>query len=72
MRKRGETKQMMLRLLEQKPMTVLQLMLELNISASTARKHLKALSIQGKVKTCRNYEEAFERSRRTAHIWEVT
>jgi len=71
LRPKGETKRLMLQLLEQKPMTVLQLMLELDVGASTTRRQLKNLNNQGLVQICGRYRDAFEKSRRIAHLWKA-
>jgi hypothetical protein len=42
-RAKGETRKLVLKSLEMKPKTVLELMLELNTNASTMRRHLKQL-----------------------------
>jgi len=68
-RSRGETRKLILQSLQEKPKTVLQLMLELNISSSTTRKQLRNLNTQGLVKICGKQQNAFQRSRRTAHLW---
>jgi len=71
-RARGETRKLILQSLQEKPKTVLQLMLELNISSSTVRKQLRNLNTQGLVKICGKQQNAFQRSRRTAHLWIAT
>jgi DNA-binding transcriptional ArsR family regulator len=72
LRATGGTKKLMLQLLRQKPMTVLQLMLRLGVGASTTRRQLRNLRKQGLVEISGRYQEAFERSRRTAHLWKAT
>lgn len=71
-RARGETRKLILQSLQEKPKTVLQLMLELNISSSTVRKQLRDLYTQGLVEICGKQQDAFQRSRRTAHLWIAT
>jgi Fic family protein len=70
-RARGETQKLILQSSREKPKTVLQLMLELNISGSTARKQLRTLNNIGLVKKCGKYEHAFQKSRRTADLWKA-
>lgn len=71
-RARGETRKLILQSLQEKQKTVLQLMLELNISSSTVRKQLRDLSTQGLVEICGKQQDAFQRSRRTANLWITT
>jgi predicted transcriptional regulator len=71
-RKRGETKSLILQSLSKKPKTVLQLMLELNTNASTMRKHLKELHRQKLVKIVGKDKGAFQKSLRTANLWSTT
>lgn len=72
LRRKGETKRLILESLNRKPKTVLDLILELSISGSTARKHLNILKQQHLVKVCGYNRKAFQRSRRTAHLWVAT
>jgi hypothetical protein len=72
LRRRGETKELLLRSLNEKPKTVLDLMLELGISGSTVRKQLNMLKRQQLVRIYGYNRKAFERSRRTAHLWATT
>jgi DNA-binding transcriptional ArsR family regulator len=71
-RARGETRKMILQSLKEKPKTVLQLMLELDIGGSTVRKHLKKLKREGLVEVYGRYKNAFQKSRRTAKLWTAT
>jgi len=71
-RARGETRKLVLQSLQEKPKTVLQLMLELNISSSTVRKQLRNLNTQGLVETCGKQQNASQKSRRTAKLWIAT
>jgi predicted transcriptional regulator len=71
-RARGETRTLILQSLATKPKTVLQLMLELNTNASTMRRHLKELHRQGLVKIVGKDKGAFQKSLRTANLWQVT
>ena len=71
-RGREETRKLILQSLEKEPKTVLQLMLEFGIGASTTRKHLKKLRSQGLTEIYGRYEEAFQKSRRTANLWTAT
>jgi DNA-binding transcriptional ArsR family regulator len=71
LRATGGTKKLMLQLLRQKSMTVLQLMLRLGVGASTTRRQLRNLRKQGLVEISGRYQEAFERSRRTAYLWKA-
>jgi DNA-binding transcriptional ArsR family regulator len=66
---RGETRTLILESLAREPKTVLQLMLELNTSASTMRRHLKELNRRGLVKIVGKNTVAFQKSLRTAHLW---
>jgi DNA-binding transcriptional ArsR family regulator len=72
LRPTGETKKLVLHLLRHKPMTVLQLMLRLGVGASTTRRQLRNLKRQGLVEISGRYQEAFEKSRRTAYLWTAT
>jgi len=72
LRARGETRKLILQLLREKPKTVLQLMLELGVSGSTVRKQLKQLNRQGLVRIHGRYQNAFQKSRRTAYLWKST
>jgi hypothetical protein len=72
LRRRGETKELLLRSLNEKPKTVLDLMLELGSSGSTVRKQLNMLKRQHLVRICGHNMKAFERSRRTAYLWVTT
>lgn len=71
-RARGETRKLILRSLEENPKTILQLMLEFNVGASTVRKQLRKLEQQGWVKIYGQNRKAFQKSRRTANLWAVT
>jgi predicted transcriptional regulator len=71
-RARGETRTLILQSLATEPKTVLQLMLELNTNASTMRRHLKELHRQGLVKIVGKDKGAFQKSLRTAHLWQAT
>ncbi len=71
-RAKGETRKLILQSLQEEPKTVLQLMLGLDISSSTVRKQLRNLNAQGLVKICGKQKDAFQRSRRTAHMWNTT
>ena len=68
-RARGETRKLILQSLKEKPKTVLQLMLELDIGASTVRRQLKKLKRQGLVEAYGRHKNAFQKSRRTAKLW---
>jgi DNA-binding transcriptional ArsR family regulator len=72
LRQKGETKRLILKSLNRKPKTVLDLILELDISGSTARKQLNALKRQHLVKICGYNRKAFQKSRRTAYLWVAT
>ena len=72
LREKGETRTMILQSLATEPKTVLQLMLELNTNASTMRRHLKELHRQGLVKIAGKDKGAFQKSLRTANLWEAT
>jgi len=69
LRGRGETRELLLQSLNEKPKTVLDLMLELGISGSTARKQLNILKRQHLVRVYGYNRKAFQRSRRTAYLW---
>jgi DNA-binding transcriptional ArsR family regulator len=69
MRNRGETRACILKSLGGEPKTVLQLMLELDINASTVRKHLKNLKRHGLVRVLGKDAHAFQKSLRTANLW---
>lgn len=69
LRGRGETRELLLQSLNKKPKTVLDLMFELGISGSTVRKQLNILKRQHLVRICGYDRKAFQRSRRTAHLW---
>jgi predicted transcriptional regulator len=71
-RKFGETRTLILQSLAAEPKTVLKLMLELNTNASTMRKHLKELYSQGLVKIVGKDKGAFQKSLRTANLWQAT
>lgn len=72
LRRKGETRTLILQSLATEPQTVLQLMLELNTNASTMRRHLKELHRQGLVKIVGKDKGAFQKSLRTANLWQVT
>jgi predicted transcriptional regulator len=72
LRRKGETKTLILQSLATEPKTVLQLMLELNTNASTMRRHLKELHRQGLVKIVGKDKGAFQKSLRTANLWKTT
>jgi predicted ArsR family transcriptional regulator len=71
-RAKGETKRLVLQTLAAEPKTVLQLMLELDIGASTMRRHLSELNRRGLVKIVGKNSAAFQKSRRTAYLWKAT
>jgi hypothetical protein len=71
-RAQGETRNLILQSLSLKPKTVLELMLELNTNASTMRRHLKELSVQGLVEIIGKDKKAFQKSLRTANLWQAT
>jgi predicted HTH transcriptional regulator len=71
-RGRGLTKNQILQSLSTNPKTVLQLMLELNTSASTMRRHLAELRRQDLVKIAGKNKRAFQKSLRTADLWTTT
>ncbi len=71
-RAKGETRNLILKSLAKEPKTVLQLMLEVDTGASTMRSHLKELNRQGLVKIVGKYKEAFQKSLRTANLWQAT
>lgn len=72
LRPKGGTRKLILRSLQEKPKTVLQLMLEVGTAASTVRRLLKKLQRQGLVRVCGRYKGAFQKSRRTAYLWTIT
>ena len=72
LRKQGETRNLILQSLNEKPKTVLELMLGLGISGSTVRKQLNTLKRQNLVRICGHNKEAFQKSRRTAQLWTAT
>lgn len=72
MRGRGETRNLILQSLATEPKTVLQLMLELNTSASTMRKHLRELCQKERVRVVGKDKGAFQKSLRTANLWKAT
>jgi len=67
-RARGETRKLILQSLQEKPKTILQLMLECGIGASTVRKHLEKLrsqgfvEIHGRYKGCTSKEQTHSES----------
>lgn len=72
LRPRGETRKLILEALKEKPKTKLQLMLEVNISESTVRKHLSKLKQQGLIRKHGRNQDALHKSRRTAFLWAAT
>jgi hypothetical protein len=68
-RKRGLTKNQVLLAISTTPKTVLQLMLELDVSASAIRKHLRQLQRQNLVRIIGKDKTAFQKSLRTANLW---
>jgi hypothetical protein len=68
-RKKGLTKNQVLQTISTTPKTVLQLMLELDTSASAMRKHLKQLQQQNLVRIVGKDKTAFQKSLRTANLW---
>lgn len=72
LRPKGETRNLVLQSLKNESKTVLQLMLELGTGASTMRRHLKGLKHQGLVTIIGKNQNAFQKSRRTAHLWVST
>jgi DNA-binding transcriptional ArsR family regulator len=71
-RGKGETKTRILQSLRIKPKTVLELMLELNTSASTMRRHLQQLQTKGLVEKVGKDVDAFQKSLRTANLWKAS
>jgi len=71
-RARGETRTLILQSLATEPKTVLQLMLELNTNASSMRRHLRELHRQGLVKIVGRDKGAFQKSLRTANLWQAS
>jgi len=72
LRARGETRKLILQSLQEKPKTKLQIMLKVDASESTVRKHLNKLKQQGLVRINGRYKDAFQKSRRTAYLWTTT
>jgi DNA-binding transcriptional ArsR family regulator len=70
-RRRGETRSMILQSIAKEPKTVLQLMLEIDTGASTMRSHLKELNRQGLVRVVGKDKGAFQKSLRTANLWQA-
>ncbi len=66
---KGETEARIIRLLEVKPKTVLQLMLDLNTGASTTRRHLAKLQCREIVTIVGKDKGALQKSLRTANLW---
>ena len=71
-RAKGETRKLIVKCLQVKPMTVLELMLELNTNASTMRRHLTQLQSEKIVKIIGKDAGAFQKSLRTANLWKAT
>ena len=71
-RKKGETKNLILKSILTEPKTVLDLMLELNLGASATRRHLDNLKHEGLARIEGKNENAFQKSRRTGYLWKAT
>ena len=67
--KRGETKRKLLNLLKNKSMTVREISYSLDISASTARTHLRNLKKDGEIFVEGYDKKSPNKNQRTAQIW---
>ena len=70
-REKGEAKQAILLSVSSQPKTVLQLMFEFNLGASTTRRYLQNLLKEGLVRIEGKNVAAFQKSRRTGNLWKA-
>jgi len=66
---RGESERMILEMLKKKPTTVRQIAYDLDLSASSVRKHLRTLRKNMKVIVSGCDKQAIHKNQRTAEIW---
>lgn len=70
--KKGVSKSLILQSIKNEPKTVLDLMLEVNLGASTTRRYLNSLKLEGLAIIEGRYKHAFQKSRRTSYLWKAT
>ncbi len=70
-KKKGVSKNLILESIKNDPKTVLDLMLEVNLSVSTTRRYLDRLRLEGLAKVEGRYKNAFQKSRWTSYLWKA-